>query len=206
MTGPGQNWGVDQITVGFIQSLTNFQAVAKYANGKTLTFSTSTSLPANAGFYPLLDTSSSDMPWYSPTDTPPPLLVGKSGTISSFDSPALSVYLRYSEHAANGGEADRIASVMMLWNFTLDVAAFVNTPDPINQVYTRVATKKWSYNVNETFDRSYDLLPGGINSVTVPNQGSWDQIPAGSPTTESSDLVNSQITANVYAALFGDWE
>jgi len=182
MVGPHQNWGVDQVTVGFVQHKDSFSGTARYSGGQQLINSANSDFAENGEEYPAIDTANAGQrPWYSRSETdPPPLLHGESFLITSTDTPYVFVPGYFSQGTQAANPDDSITTVMVSFSFTLDVAAFIQYPAP-NNIYTRLATTDWSYVVDGGF------TPGtggqgfkGMNVVNVANPAVWSLLTNGS--------------------------
>jgi autotransporter-associated beta strand protein len=182
MTGPGDGtWGVDQVTVGFVQHVEAYNADGRYENGNDAPKTLVSSIGIGQGpAYPQLDISGSrTSPWYDFGGVP--TLEGKSGRISGSDSPSQWLPTYYSQRAdANLNPRDDITHAYISLSFILDVAAHVTTLDRANGgVYTRLATDPWYYDVNGDFQRRDGRSFNGRNEVWV-HGPTWSDLRDGS--------------------------
>ena len=194
--------GVDQITVGFVQTGIGFSANAFYSG--TAKYPLQLASTAAVGPYPVLDTGNVNQqgavhgvehPWYNfpnhPGSADPVLLDGHSGVISMSDTPRFYFLENYNQVYQTDALVDRIK---LTFQFTLDIAANVVDPDPqTKKVYTRLATVNWSYVASGSFTTpglaaSFD----GYNSVYLAG-ASWALI-----TNGSREAVANRPTFNDY--------
>ena len=106
--------------------------------------------------------------------------VGHGGIIQDSDSPLGVVPVYYSQRLTAAATDDSITSFTYDYSLTLDIAAYVNDPNVRNQVYTRLATKNWSYVVNETFTGTNGTGTTGVNHIVIANPENWSPVEDGS--------------------------